>query len=277
MSPPRLGDAVRVRQVLDEPTGRATCLLECARTRAAALVDPWPEHARVIDGWLAEGIKLRFELFTRPPGDTARAGAGRLDRLRSRIGLSARAVREPVGPPPPWAGLARARIEPVDRREHALRVRVGETLLCLPDDPSRQGPAYTVMGRGGADHEVEVARLRIALGAWHVEVLPCRADRPRLAYLVADRLIFGGPVRVPFGGGGEAPLPLTLLETLPPETVIYATTATEGIAVSTVTQERALAGRSTPRTVPSLDDAPLDALAGLDLHLTPLAPADRRG
>lgn len=263
MSSTLLVCGIRVQQASSPASQRSTHLVTCLRTGASALVDPFPETRGDVLGWLEDPtVKLRYELHTRlwSQGDSQHA---RLEGLQSRLGLRPRESAPEA--PAPWLDTIHAVVAPVaGDDEHTTYVRVGATVLAVPvggqDLVSQR--RFTLVSTPPEVPMMRVGSLRIALGAFHVSVLPVAGHSDRVAYHVADRLFFPGTLRA---GAAREPadgLSDALLD-LASDTIVYVPQAHHHVTVSTVGVERVLAAQRHAHHVSDLDDDTLEELAGL--------------
>jgi len=231
---------LRVVTLVSPSTGRCTHIVSCERTHAAALVDPAPELAEVIEAVVdGRGLRLRLVLWTAPVADAE----GTRARYRSMLGDLGLRAAAGVGSAPeqlPWKDTLQVGPTRRDAEGDRLWLRAGSTALCL-DGTEPSGRSLTVAGSGPRLVEGEAAReLRVALGAFHLHAVPFGQDSDRVAWSVVDRVFTGvglwagGPTaRSP----GAAPTPPAVLE-LHEETLVYPGLRSAGLTVSTIDQER---------------------------------------
>ncbi|MCB9696882.1 MAG: hypothetical protein H6738_08915 [Alphaproteobacteria bacterium] len=223
-----------VEQWLDDRGVHCTYLIICEQTRAAAVVDPVPSTVGRVDRLVRErGLRLRFALHT-TPDDPERVVEDRFDELVRSLGLSS-LTGEPPGGGDPWPLVPR--IVPVAGEGGSLHLRTGGGTVELVQQAG--APRLTVGGScAEATRGQRVGELRIALGAFHVSVIPVgRGLMASVAYLVDERVFSGGSLRA----GTATPAPDATHEVLlglDHHDLVWPRRVTGGLRVSTVAQER---------------------------------------
>lgn len=227
---------VRVHQLLDPDRQACAYLIECPRTRAAAVVDPTSAHSEPIALRVrARDLNLRFALYTRPRADPGMGeDAGRFTELVRSLGLAPTAAGAKVeGWSWPGIPVVEPTADPVEGR--VLVSSLDSTFEILPQD----GPIQGTLGGCCAPPRGRVHRARIALGVFHLEVIPIRGGAdPWVAYRLRDRVFSGGSLLAGGRGLGDDGTPPRLL-TLDDDDLVLPRRAPRRLAVSTVSQERA--------------------------------------
>ncbi|MCA9489952.1 MAG: hypothetical protein KC621_08515 [Myxococcales bacterium] len=226
------GRAMTVEQWLDERGVHCTYLIICEQTRAAAVVDPVPSTVGRVDRLIHErDLRLRFALHT-TPDDRDREADDRFGELVRALGLApvASALHDD-----PWPNVPR--VVPVSGAGDTLRLRTGGVSVELVQQPG--APRLTVGGScTQAPDGQRVGEVRVALGAFHISVIPVgRGLTASVAYLVDDRVFSGGSLRA---GAVEPAADATheVLLRLDHHGLVWPRRVTGGLRVSTVAQER---------------------------------------
>lgn len=262
---------LRVHQILDEKTAQFSYLIACVRTGAAALIDPSPRLATALYALVIQHrLKVRYTLYTAQRD----AGGPRIadtpsshiyHGLLSKLGLNLDdgtaldeddddvAVDESMLW---WHSLPVVRPlahDPSTKNAESLLLQAGaETIgvrlpAALDDDTG-----WTL---GGSLHRPVTGRicgqLRVALGAFHLVVLPLPDHVGRVAYACPGSILTGRDTT-----------DMAVLATITPDTLLYPRDLANDQFVGNVAQARHATARrgGTGSSTPNHDSSPSNHL-----------------
>lgn len=227
---------VRVHQVCNPDHGTCAYIVECPRTRVAAVIDPTPAHSEPIALRIrASGLSLRFALHTRPRREEAEDEGGRFVDLVQSLGLAPPPQHRSSAGSWSWPGVPHVEPRPDPSGGRMLLASGDRAFEILP----QTGPTCGTLGGCCPPPADRVHRARIALGVFHIDVIPIRGGSdPWVAFRVRDRVFSGGSLLSGSHGMTDDGTPPALLA-LDPDLLVHPRRTPRRFCVSTVGQERA--------------------------------------
>jgi len=239
----RHGAPITVAQIICPTHLTCSYVVSCGRTHATAIIDPEPCVDEDIAVHVAEhGLLVRFILKTRAAGEQrAENTSSRYASMLASLGLEVVAPSAQVAER--WAGIpvicplpASENTAPEDQVCVDAAGAIVMADVGIADATAAAAHRVTVSGPNARPTQnAHAALLRIAIGSFHVRVLPIAPGH--IAYDVMDRVFSGSALRA--DDEAEDTTSDVLLD-LADHTIVYPSYATGTVSISIIAQEARL-------------------------------------